>query len=101
MTRAQALCYSPGEEELPMPSALTLQLEELVKLRHEPPAEVLVEALEQGLARLYQESVLTLFLKKRVSRRKAIRLVGLEAVKTAEQQWQATQKDLVWGLGHG
>lgn len=84
-----------------MSSALTLQLEELVKLRHEPPAEVLAAALERGLARLYQESVLTRFLKKQVSRRKAIRLVGLEAVQTAEQQWQATQKDLVWGLGHG
>ena len=84
-----------------MPPTLTAQLEELVRLRHEPPAEVLAEALERGLARLYQESVLTRFLKKQLSRRTAIRLVGLEAVQTAEQQWQATQKDLAWALGHG
>lgn len=84
-----------------MPETLTSQLEELVKLRREPPAEVLAEALERGIAKLYQESVLALFLKKRLSRRKAIRLVGLKAVQTAQQQWQATQKDLAWGLGHG
>ena len=84
-----------------MPPTLTAQLEELVKLRHEPPAEVLAEALERGLARLYEESVLALFLKKQISRRKAVRLVGLEAVKTAEHQLQATHRDLAWGLGHG
>lgn len=84
-----------------MSSALTVQLEEIAKLRHEPPAEVLVEAIERGLARLYQESILAQLLKKQVSRRKAIRLVGHEAVKTAELQWQATQKDLAWGLRHG
>ena len=84
-----------------MASTLTAQLEELVKLRHEPPANVLAEALERGLAKLYQESVLALLLKKRLSRRKAIRLVGLEAVQTAEHQWQTTQQDLAWGLGHG
>ena len=84
-----------------MPQTLTAQLDELVKLRHEPPAEVLAEALERGIATLYQESVVTLFLKKRLSRQKAIQLVGLQAVNTAEQQWQAVQKDLAWGLGHG
>ena len=84
-----------------MPETLTSQLEELVKLCREPPAEVLAEALERGIARLYQESVLALFLKKQISQRKAIRLVGLEAVQTAQQQWRATQKDLAWGLGHG
>jgi hypothetical protein len=84
-----------------MSPTLTAQLEELVRLRHEPPAEVLAEALERGLARLYQESILARFLKKQISRQKAIRLVGLEAVKMAEHQWQATQKDLAWGLGHG
>jgi hypothetical protein len=84
-----------------MAPTLTVQLEELVKLRHEPPAEVLVEALERGLAALYQESVLSLFLKKRLARRRAIQLVGLEAVQTAEQQWGAVRKDMAWGLGHG
>lgn len=83
-----------------MLSTLTAQLEEIAKLRHEPPVEVLAEAIERGLARLYQESVLTRLLKKQISRRKAIRLVGLEAVTAAQQQWQATQKDLAWGLGH-
>ena len=84
-----------------MLSTLTLQLEEIAKLRHEPPAEVLAEAIERGLARLYQESVLTRLLKKQISRRKAIRLVGLEAVTVTQQQWQATQTDLEWGLRHG
>lgn len=84
-----------------MQQTITVQLEELVKLRHEAPAEVIAEAVEIGLSKLYLESVLGQYLKKQISRSKAIQLVGLDAVKVAEHQQRMTQHDIAWGLGNG
>lgn len=82
-----------------MHPTLTAQLDELVRLRHTPPATVLAEAVELGLSKLYAETILGRYLRKQVSRRKAIALVGLEAVTLAQRQQQVTQQDLAWGLG--
>jgi hypothetical protein len=89
------------KEEKKMQNTLTTQLEEVVKLRHKPLTEVIAEAVEIGLSRLYLESVLEQYLNKHISRRRAIQLVGLEAVKVADVQQRITQKDIVWGLGFG
>lgn len=84
-----------------MQEIITAQLEELVKLRHEPPAEVIAEAVAIGMSKLYADSVLKQFLKKHITRSKAIQLVGLEAVKLAEVQRKITLKDIAWGLKNG
>lgn len=84
-----------------MQQAITEQLEELVKLRREPPQEVIAEALQLGMSKLYVDSVLNQYLNKHISRSKAIQLVGLEAVKLAEEQRKIIQKDIAWGLKNG
>lgn len=84
-----------------MHPTITAQLEEVIRLRRETPATVLAEAVELGVSRLYVETVLGQYLRKQLSRRKAIALVGLEAVTLAERQQQVTQQDLAWGLGRG
>jgi len=84
-----------------MQETMTTQLEELARLRHEGPSEIIAEAVKIGLSKLYVESVLGQYLKKRISRNKAIRLAGLDAVKLAEQQKRIVEKDLAWGLGRG
>jgi hypothetical protein len=81
-----------------MQQTMAAQLEELTRLRHETPATVIAEAVQLGLSRLYVETVLSQYLKKHMSRRKTIQLVGLEAVVLAEQQHHATQHDIAWGL---
>jgi predicted DNA-binding protein len=78
---------------------LTARLEALAKLRREPQQEVIAEAIELGVSRLYTESILARYLKRRLSRRRAIRAVGIDAVKIAEAQNAAVRKDLAWGLG--
>lgn len=82
-----------------MQTTMTARLERLAKLRHELPQQVIAEAIEVGVSRLYMESILAQYLKKRISRRGAIEAVGLDAVKTAESQIGAVQKDIVWGMG--
>lgn len=84
-----------------MTQTLTAQVEEIAKLRHETATAVIAEALEVGVAKLYQESILRLLLRKKIPRQHAIQLVGVEVVRLAEQQDRATQEDVAWGLGHG
>lgn len=84
-----------------MHPTITAQLEAVIRLRREPPATVLAEAVEVGVSRLYVETILGQYLRKQISRRKAIASVGLEAVALAERQQQVTQQDLAWGLGRG
>ena len=38
-----------------MQRTMTAQLEQLVRLRHEPPAEVIAEAVELGMSKLYKD----------------------------------------------
>jgi hypothetical protein len=47
------------------------------------------------------DCILEKYLNKRIPRRKAIAAVGIDAVKTAEEQNQSVQKDTAWELKHG
>lgn len=84
-----------------MHNPMTLQIEEVGKLRHETPAEVIAQAVKAGLSKLYADCVLEKYLNKRMPRRKAIAAVGLDAVRLAEEQNLIVQKDVAWGLKHG
>ena len=84
-----------------MENTLTMQLEKLVQLRHESPVRVIAEALEIGIAELFQESVLKRYLNGDLSKKRAIQLVGIRVVELAEQQNKAVLKDIAWGLKDG
>ncbi len=79
---------------------LTKQIQEVVRLKRERSAKVIAEALETGMAKLYTDAVLCEFLRGRLSRKNAIKRVGLEAVRQAERQARAVREDVEWGL-HG
>ena len=78
--------------------AMTTQLEELAKFRHEATSELIAEAVKIGVSQLYVESVLSQYVHKHLSRAKAIQRVGLQTVKLAELQHKAAQTDIAWGL---
>ena len=78
-----------------------LILGEVAKLRHAEPQQIIAEAIEIGIAKMWQESVLGKYLDKRISRKKAVQLVGFELVKLAEQQQKVVREDIKWGLRHG
>ena len=83
-----------------MHDTITTQLEELSRLRHKPPAEVIAEAVKIGLSKLYRDFVLEQYFKKQISRQKATAAIGLDAVKLAEEQRKIIQEDIRWGLRH-
>jgi hypothetical protein len=53
-----------------------------------------------GIEKLKQETILERYLKEEISREDAVKAVGLELVKLAEQQRKALLEDIEWGL-HG
>lgn len=81
-----------------MTKALLDQIEEVARLTREDSAQVITEALAAGMAKLYADAVLGAFLRGKISRRHAIKRVGLEAVRQAERQARAVRDDVKWGL---
>lgn len=81
-----------------MQNTMTDKLEEVAKLRHEKPQEIIAEAVEIGLDKMWAGLILAQYLKKQISRQKAIQLVGFELVGLAEHQNKIVQADIKWGL---
>lgn len=80
-----------------MQNTITEKLQEVIQFRQEKPEQVIAEAVEIGLEKMWVDFVLAQYLKKRISRRKTIQLVGLELVRLAEHQDKYVQKDIRWG----
>ena len=84
-----------------MQNTIADKLREVAEFCHENPEQVIAEAVDIGLQKLWVDIVLVQYLKKRISRRKAIHLVGADQVKLAERQDKITQNDIKWGLNRG
>jgi len=78
---------------------LMKELEEIIKLRREDPSTVLAKALRIGIRELLKQAAVDDYLRKKISRREAVRLAGLDIVKRAERERKAVLKDIKWGLG--
>jgi hypothetical protein len=78
---------------------LNEQLDEVVKLNHADPSEVLTQALRAGMNHVYLEAVLEAYLGGRISREDAIRRIGPDSVARADEERQAVREDVRWGLG--
>jgi len=83
-----------------MDSEILKELEMLAKVREEKVTTLIARAVEMGIDKLRQETILDQYLKRRIGRKKAIKLVGLDLVKLAERQRKAVMEDIEWGL-HG
>jgi hypothetical protein len=82
-----------------MKRTLMAQVKELARVRHQQEQKVMDDAVIIGVKFLYRESVLARYLKKRLSRRRAVQAVGLESVKLAEAQNAAVLEDIAWAFG--
>ena len=81
-----------------MHQTLTMKLEQLTHTLHVNQEEAIAEAVEIGVDKMWVDSILSRYLKKGLPRRKAIQLVGLENVRTAELQDMYARQDVSWGL---
>ncbi len=76
------------------------ELKELAEAKHEEVSDVIAKALEIGVSKLWQERILSIYLRGEIDRKEAVKLVGLNLVKLAEKQKKAALEDVKWGL-HG
>jgi len=76
------------------------EIETLAKIRGEKITIIIAKAVEIGLDKLREETILDQYLKNQIKREEAIKLVGLDSVKLAERQRKAVLEDVNWGL-HG
>lgn len=84
-----------------MQNTITEKLQELTTFRREKSEQVIAEAVEIGVEKMWIDDVLSQYLRKRISRRKAIQLAGLDLVRLAEHQDRAVQMDIKWGKVRG
>lgn len=76
------------------------EIEEIAKSQNEPKSNVIAKALKIGINQLWKESVLDNYLKGKISKKKAISLVGKSLVLMAEKQKKAVIEDIKWGLSN-
>lgn len=77
---------------------LTERVEELAKEQGVSESEILEEALEKGVKNLWDEYVLSQYIKDELDREEAVDLVGLEKVKRADREVDAVREDIEWGM---
>lgn len=79
--------------------AETIQyLEKLIQETKKPESEVIAQAFRIGLRQLWRERILGQYLRKEISRDKAIELTGIDWVELAERQHNAMVEDIAWAM---
>lgn len=81
-----------------MATSLNKQIVEILKENRKDSADLLAKALEIGIHRIWADRVLQKFLSGKISRKKAISLVGIDLIKLAEKQKNVCLEDISWGL---
>ena len=81
-----------------MSSTAVTQLETLIEVNKKDAGTILAQAVEIGISKLWADTILNLYLTRKTTRKKAIRLVGLDLVNLADKQNQIAQEDVKWGL---
>ena len=76
------------------------EIEDIAQARNEPESKVIEEAMKIGVTALWKEAILDKFLTGKISKKKAISLIGEHLVLVAEKQKKAVLQDIKWGLAN-
>ncbi len=77
---------------------LTQQLTFVVNHRNQDEAQVLAEAVREGMQVLYREAMIEAYLLGQVPREQVLKELGPEKLDEIEYQRDALKRDIVWGL---
>lgn len=81
-----------------MEMVLTKEIQEIKKYRKTEESHILAEALRLGVKHLWRQTILDEYAAGRLSKKKAIRLLGPELVKRLDEEKRFIAKDVRWGL---
>lgn len=76
------------------------EIEDIAEARNEPKSKVIEEAMKIGVTTLWKESILDKYLTGKISKKKAVSMLGKRLVLTAEKQKKAVLDDIKWGLSN-
>ncbi len=76
------------------------EIEDIAEARNEPESKVIEEAMKIGVTALWKETILDKYLTGKISKKKAISMVGKHLVLTAEKQKKVVLEDIKWGLAN-
>ncbi len=81
-----------------MSVSMVQQLDKLTNNRNEDIPVIMGKALELGIRKLWQETILESYFKNKITREEVVNQIGLDMVKMAEEQREAAKEDVMWGL---
>lgn len=81
-----------------MKDLLVKEIEELAEAQKIKTTDLFAQAVRIGISKLWQEMILTKYLHKKISRKEAIKLTGIDNVQLAEKQKKVILEDVRWGL---
>lgn len=74
-------------------------IEALSRETEKSESEVMTLAFQKGVQQMWRERILGRYLRREITRDKAIEGVGVDWVELAERQHQAMMEDLEWAMG--
>ena len=83
---------------MPTDHSLRHKLDWLVKTTGRDEAEIVSEAVEQGLSQLYRKCIAEAYLIGRLARDEAVEDLGEDAVEDLDYAQSAVERDVEWGL---
>ena len=81
-----------------MELAITKEIEEIKKYRRLEEPQILAEALRLGVKQLWKQAILDEYAEGKISRKRAIKLLGQEIIKRLDEEKRFILKDIRWGL---
>ena len=81
-----------------MESAITKEIQEIKKYRKLEEPQILAEALRLVVKQLWKKAILDEYAEGKISKKKALRLLGPELVNRLDEEKRFILKDIRWGL---
>lgn len=83
---------------MPVTKNMRKKLDYLVRATGRPEAEIVAQAVEEGLFELYRKRLADAYLSGELDRQKAVRELGEDAVEELDYARDAVTADVEWGL---
>ncbi len=74
------------------------ELEKISQIRKEDTTSLIANAVELGMSKLWQETIVHQYLKKEITREKAVDLLGIDLIKLVDRQRDSAMEDVRWGM---
>lgn len=74
------------------------ELEKISQIRKEDATSLIAKAVELGMSKLWQETIVHQYLKKEITREKAVDLLGIDLIKLVDRQRDSAMEDVRWGM---